>query len=112
MVDMGFPILLSIAHIFIYIWMYVVIVYGQLGKISSKQPVYLSCGEPVINGLVQNCINSIAIALGPRGGYSLYVGWYGCAAVLTPFFDILRLELDLFGVFFLIHQHQNDLLGY
>ena len=36
-----------------------------------------------------------------RGGYSLYVGWYGCAAVLTPFFDILRVELDLFGVFFL-----------
>ena len=21
-----------------------------------------------------------------RGGYSLYIGWYGCAAVLTPFF--------------------------
>ena len=48
----------------------------------------------------------------PRGGYSLYVGWYGCAAILTLFFDILRIELDLFGVFFLIHQHQNDLLGY
>ena len=31
----------------------------------------------------------------PRGGYSLYVGWYGCAAVLTPFFDILRIEHDL-----------------
>ena len=50
--------------------------------------------------------------LRPRGGYSFYVGWYGCAAVLTPFFDILGIELDLFGVLFLIHQYQNDLLGY
>ena len=49
---------------------------------------------------------------GSRGGYSLYVGLYGCAAVLTPFFDILGIELNLFGVFFLIHQHQNNLLGY
>ena len=57
--------------------------------------------------------NSIVFVIeNARGGYSLYVGWYGCAAVLTPFFDILRIELDLFGVFFLIHQHQNDLLGY
>ena len=47
-----------------------------------------------------------------RGGYSLYVGWYGCAAVLTPFFDILRIEHDLFGVLFLIHQQQSYLLGY
>ena len=46
-----------------------------------------------------------------RGGYSLYVGWYGCAAVLTPFFDIMGIELDLFWVLFLIHWHQNDLLG-
>ena len=29
-----------------------------------------------------------------------------------PVFDILGIELDLFGVLFLIHQHQNDLLGY
>ena len=29
-----------------------------------------------------------------------------------PLFDILGIELDLFGVLFLIHQHQNDLLGY
>ena len=36
----------------------------------------------------------------PRGGYSLYVGWYGCAAVLTPFFDILGIELDFWGYFF------------
>ena len=43
--------------------------------------------------------------------YSLYVGWYGCAAVLTPFFDILGIEQDVLGVLFLIHQHQNDLLG-
>ena len=48
---------------------------------------------------------------GPYGSYA-YVGWYGCAAVLTPFFDILGIELDLFGVLFLIHQYQNDLLGY
>ena len=47
----------------------------------------------------------------PRGGYSLYDGWYICAAVLTPFFDPLGTKLDLFGVFFLIHQHKNDLLG-
>ena len=47
-----------------------------------------------------------------RGGYSLYVGWYGCAAVLTPFFDILRIEHDLFGALFLIHQQQSYLLGY
>ena len=59
----------------------------------------------------------VAICLGlinglcPRGGYSLYIGWYGCAAVLTPFFDILGIERDLFGVLFLIHWHQNDLLG-
>ena len=46
------------------------------------------------------------------GGYSLYVGWYGCASVLTPFFDIFGIEIDLFGVLFVIHQHQNDLLGY
>ena len=45
------------------------------------------------------------------GGYSLYDGWYICAAVLTPFFDPLGTKLDLFGVFFLIHQHKNDLLG-
>ena len=29
-----------------------------------------------------------------------------------PVFDILGIELDLFGVLFLIHRHQNDLLGY
>ena len=49
---------------------------------------------------------------GPRGGYSLCDGWYICAAVLTPFFHFGRIEHDLFGVFFLIHQHQNDLLWY
>ena len=48
---------------------------------------------------------------GGGGGYSLYDGWYICAAVLTPFFDLLGTKLDLFGVFFLIHQHKNDLLG-
>ena len=53
-----------------------------------------------------------ADVLETRGGYSLYVGWYGCAAVLTPFFDILRIEHDLFGVLFLIHQQQSYLLGY
>ena len=47
----------------------------------------------------------------PGGGYSLYDGWYICAAVLTPFFYPLGTKLDLFGVFFLIHQHKNDLLG-
>ena len=47
----------------------------------------------------------------PRGGYSLCDGWYICAAVLTPFFHFGRIEHDLFGVFFLIHQHKNDLLG-
>ena len=46
-----------------------------------------------------------------RGGYSLCDGWYICAAVLTPFFHFGRIEHDLFGVFFLIHQHKNDLLG-
>ena len=61
--------------------MYVVIVYGQLGKISSKQPVYLSCGEPVINGLVQNCINSIAIALGHCNILGKYDA-YWCHGVL------------------------------
>ena len=48
---------------------------------------------------------------GGGGGYSLYDGWYICAAVLTPFFDPLAAKLDLFGVFVLIHQHKNDLLG-
>ena len=48
---------------------------------------------------------------GGGGGYSLYDGWYIRAAVLTPFFDPLGTKLDLFGVFFLIHQHKNDLLG-
>ena len=48
----------------------------------------------------------------PRGGYSLCDGWYICAAVLTPFFHFGRIEHDLFVVFFLIHQHQNDLLWY
>ena len=47
----------------------------------------------------------------PRGGYSLCDGWYICAAVLTPFFHFGRIEHDLFGVFFLIHQHKNDLLS-
>ena len=28
-----------------------------------------------------------------------------------PFFDILGIELDLYGVLFLIHWHQNDRLG-
>ena len=28
-----------------------------------------------------------------------------------PFFEPLGTKLDLFGVFFLIHQHKNDLLG-
>ena len=45
------------------------------------------------------------------GGYSLCDGWYICAAVLTPFFHFGRIEHDLFGVFFLIHQHKNDLLS-
>ena len=49
----------------------------------------------------------------PRGGgYSLCDGWYICAAVLTPFFHFGRIEHDLFGVLFLIHQQQSYLLGY
>ena len=48
---------------------------------------------------------------GGGGGYSLCDGWYICAAVLTPFFHFGRIEHDLFGVFFLIQQHKNDLLG-
>ena len=53
--------------------------------------------------------------LDPLGGYSLYVGWYGCAAVLTPFLTFWGLNsifLANFGVLFLIHQHQNYFLGY
>ena len=46
------------------------------------------------------------------GGYSLCDGWYICAAVLTPFFHFGRIEHDLFGVLFLIHQQQSYLLGY
>ena len=48
----------------------------------------------------------------PGGGYSLCDGWYICAAVLTPFFHFGRIEHDLFGVLFLIHQQQSYLLGY
>ena len=47
-----------------------------------------------------------------RGGYSLYVGRYICAAIFTPFFDLLRIEHNLFGVLFLIHQHQKAHFGY
>ena len=63
--------------------------------------------------LLLRCVSAgieLRCHLGP-GGYSLYDGWYICAAVLTPFFDPLGTKLDLFGVFFLIHQHKNDLLG-
>ena len=49
---------------------------------------------------------------GGGGGYSFYVGWYGCVAVLILFFYILGIELDLLGVLFLIHLHQNYLFGY
>ena len=35
-----------------------------------------------------------------RGGYSLYDGWYICAAVLTPFFDPLGTKFYLFVFFF------------
>ena len=35
-----------------------------------------------------------------------------CAAILTPFFDLLRIEHNLFGVLFLIHQHQKAHFGY
>ena len=48
----------------------------------------------------------------PGGGYSLCDGWYICAVVLTPFFHFGRIEHDLFGVLFLIHQQQSYLLGY
>ena len=87
---------------------------GPLTKIS----------KPVSRPWISNCIHikqwdvithlcfNGSFTLYARGGYSLYVGWYGCAAVLTPFFDILGIEHDLLGVIFLIHQHQNDLLGY
>ena len=49
---------------------------------------------------------------GGGGGYSLYDGWYICAAVFDPFFDPLGTKLDLFGVFFLIHQHKIRSFGY
>ena len=53
------------------------------------------------------------VSLGPGGGgYSLCDGWYICAAVLTPFFHFGRIEHDLLGVLFLIHQQQSYLLGY
>ena len=54
----------------------------------------------------------IRVAPVPGGGYSLCDGWYICAAVLTPFFHFGRIEHDLFGVLFLIHQQQSYLLGY
>ena len=49
---------------------------------------------------------------GGLGLHSLCDGWYICAAVLTPFFHFGRIEHDLFGVLFLIHQQQSYLLGY
>ena len=56
---------------------------------------------------------SLSKSESPRGGgYSLCDGWYICAAVLTPFFHFGRIEHDLFGVLFLIHQQQSYLLGY
>ena len=82
---------------------------------SSSDPA--QCGHhtlgrvyPVANMSVIYCTYSRGG--GGGGGYSLCDGWYICAAVLTPFFHFGRIEHDLFGVFFLIHQHQNDLLGY
>ena len=35
-----------------------------------------------------------------RGGYSLYVGWYGCAAVLTPFLTFWEVNTIFLGYFF------------
>ena len=47
----------------------------------------------------------------PGEGSSSMLGDIGCAAVLAPIFDILGIEHDPFGVLFLIHRHQNNLLG-
>ena len=54
----------------------------------------------------------IIVSVLSRWGYSLYVGSYICATVLTPFFYLRRIEHNVLGVLFLIHQHQNDLFGY
>ena len=35
-----------------------------------------------------------------RGGYSLYVGWYGCAAILTLFLTFWGLNSIFLGYFF------------
>ena len=64
------------------------------------------------DSLLGHCKWMEATLIPGGGGYSLCDGWYICAAVLTPFFHFGRIEHDLFGVFFLIHQHQNDLLWY
>ena len=41
------------------------------------------------------------LTMGPGGGYSLYDGWYICAAVLTPFFWPSGYQtLSFWGVFF------------
>ena len=76
-------------------------IFNPVFKYSTLTSLCLGCKQ--WQKLMHSC---------PGGGYSLCDGWYICAAVLTPFFHFGRIEHDLFGVLFLIHQQQSYLLGY
>ena len=74
---------------------------------------YLQCVSTGDTAVMLQDVNKMeSVVQPPPGEYSLYVGLYECAAILSPFFDILGIELDLFGILFFTHQHQNNLLGY
>ena len=89
----------------------------QAYQSSSQVPIWIQESGPYLS--IKSLGRTVPLLKPPQSphcyigevDHSLYDGWYICAAVLTPFFDPLGTKLDLFGVFFLIHQHKNDLLG-
>ena len=63
-----------------------------------------SVGWPQRNLLVYRWITNVAQAregaVRPRGGYSLCVGWYGCAAVLIPLLTFWGWNTIFLGYFY------------
>ena len=85
----------------------IMVIHDWIMNIHYEVSIAMDILDSIMN--IHNCQSQ---ARGGGGGYSLCDGWYICAAVLTPFFHFGRIEHDLFGVLFLIHQQQSYLLGY
>ena len=75
----------------------------ELGIPQSRGAPYIrgaACIRDKTVGIYRFIQTNIYFTVCPRAGYSLYVGWYICAAVLTPFLTFWGLNTIFFGYSF------------